>query len=250
MRQVVKDRVARIDKEIGEIQELYKLAYEREKSSSKQFFSSAYGTKVLEEKCQALIEKKEEILAKAIFGSLSQDKFERVLEDRMFNYECAMEELKILTTELREIAATTPEDSGKIKEISGKIGAKNRIVAVYKASVDNWMAKKISIQEKRTVKANVVKYKEMQEITRIEAGPDPEVLKILQAPRNASGKIIASVATNETNLETLNNNTPTHIEANEQSDASYEAYVRSVEESKKKERVIIDFGSEDKEEGE
>src|SRR5271163_1565259 len=167
MRQVIKDRIARIDTKIAECQELYKVKFKQENDpTSGKLFNASTGTKALERKIQELLDEKEQILDKAIFGSIKQSKFDRGLEDRQENLNFSLSEQREITTQLAQ--ALADDDISEAKRLRVKLGNCNRIVAIYQNSLNSWMKKKETVVAEREREVNTLTVKERQAVHAIE----------------------------------------------------------------------------------
>lgn len=127
MRQVVKDRLGRIDEQIARLQELYKTA--TKESLRKNFLYEI----------QRLCEKKDDITNKEIFGTIRLDKYQRGLEDRKAKLDDALEERNLYTEDIVLAMQEIPVDVARITRLKNRLGNCNRIVAIYQNSLDSWI---------------------------------------------------------------------------------------------------------------
>lgn len=236
MRQVLKDRLDRIDMEIAFQQFRYKEQYAKEKEAGAKVLIG--GTKAIEQQIQKLIEKKEALMDKYLHEKVGSDKYIRGLADRKFNYESAVEEQEEFSRQLLEILESDSSRIEEIKYLRDKITGLNRLIAIYKKTLEMWIAKATQIREKGEVP---VKYRQMNTKTNEEIGDesstklslveaDPQVLAILNTPKNADGTY-QRPSTN-TSLETL-------MRFNNLRENNPEGITPEEFESRK--RVVIDF---------
>src|SRR5271156_4880497 len=132
MRQVIKDRIARLDAQITELQELYKTKFTVDGSK-------AFGLKSIELKIHELVAKRGEIIDRALFAPIGKNKYEIGLADRQANYDDSLEEQKVYMDSLAQ--AVKDGDLETARRYRVKLGNCNRIVAIYKNSLDTWTAK-------------------------------------------------------------------------------------------------------------
>ena len=180
MRQIYKDRIARIEAEIAELQELFKIYYAREQEAETQgrklFFGAANSSKAVQERVQQLLDKREQVANKAIFGTVKQSKFKQVLADRQFNYENALEDKHAIWEDLAFALANGNES--EVNRLKTKLGNMNRTISIYKRALDYWKDKERSV-------IIVPDYKPADRRTEIEIQTvnrpvDEEVLAIIQ----------------------------------------------------------------------
>src|ERR1700688_2360914 len=129
MRQVVKDRLARIDEQITRLQGQYKTAVK-----------DSFKKNILYE-IERLCEKKDTIANHAIFGRVNMSKYQHGLTERQMNLDGAIEEQKAISEDIVLCLQDTPIDVARIKRLRAKLGNCNRIVAIYQNSMDTWIRK-------------------------------------------------------------------------------------------------------------
>lgn len=188
MRQVIKDRIARLDVKISELQERYKVT------------TKASFQKNIEHEIARLLEQKEELYNKAIFGSMNQSKYDIGLEDRQFNLNNALDEQRVVTEQMT--AALFAQNLEEAKVLRIKLGNCNRIVAIYQNSLNHWINKKKSLVMEKERK--VVSIKDEREIKKIETPIDEEILSII----NSTKKNPKYLAENKTTIELLTRQEP------------------------------------------
>jgi len=247
MKQVIKDRIARIDKEIDELVVQCNAALEREREmEGKIFFANASGSKGLLARIQALTEKKEEITDKALYGSMAKTKFERGMEDRQTNLAAAQAEALDIARQFGEAALAG--DTELAKELKHKLGNANRIVAIYENSLDNWKNKEDKIVfKKEAVRKTILEPTTERAIYQVDnpRPADPEVLRAIELLKN-KGKELKPEA-NKTNIamitpteaDKINGPTDEHDKYRPKEDIAYD---NSIFEKVDKPKVVIDFG--------
>jgi DNA repair ATPase RecN len=183
MRQIVKDRVARIDSEIALLKEEFAIRYAAEQddlnTGKRRFFGTANGSKMIFERVEALNAKREAVINKAIFGSMQQTKYERGLEDRKFNYEQAMLVQKNLMDDLSAVMMKQPFDEQRARELRRQLGNANRAVAVYSTSLSKWIEKKQHIQI--TLNPTPLTVVEQDALENTQVDPDSDVQDAINA---------------------------------------------------------------------
>jgi hypothetical protein len=185
MRQVVKDRLARIDERIRELQELYN-------NTSKESFKKNYLYEI-----QRLCDKKDEIANHAIFGSLNMSKYQHGLQERQMNLEGAIEEQKAIADDILLCMEDPSPDLARLKRLRAKIGNCNRIIAIYRKSLESWIRRGANTAIVKPERARLT-LKEDRAVYDVEnKEPDAEIVGYLNNPR-ASTK-----AANSTSIEMI-----------------------------------------------
>ena len=167
MRQVVKDRLARLDDRIKQLQDSYA-------SATKESFKKNYLYEI-----ERLCEKKEEITNHAIFGTINMSKYQFGLQERQMNYNNSVEEQKEIADAIALELLESVVNVNRIKHLKAKLGNCNRIIAIYRSSLDNWIAKgnRVTAEPPRSAAG----YKEEKRIPAGETLADPEVLKAIES---------------------------------------------------------------------
>lgn len=181
MKQIDKDRIARIDAEIERYQEMFKIRYALESAPDykREAFDAHHNSASIQRKVQELLEKREKLLNRAIFGSMKKSAWERKVEERRFNYEAAMEEQQYYIDEIAD--ALRRGDEIELNTLRRKLNEANRLSAIYKKSLTFILDKKQTVQftsEYKQLDVNTEK-----EVASAMRPPDQEILDII------SGKI-------------------------------------------------------------
>lgn len=188
MRQITKDRLARIDAKVIELQEEFRLqfAYEQkldaENPTRKDFFAKAHGSKAVQLKVQQLLDQREQIINKELFGSMKQSRYNQGLEERKFNYHEAIQLQAEYVHQLTTLVMTDSENLLAIKQKRVQLGNQNRIVAIHKNSLEKWLLKEKTLHVLPEVKDETLTFQDKIDIQANEKAMDLDIdVEIKQA---------------------------------------------------------------------